>query len=455
LPEAGKKFVMIRVHWWLNCFYPDAVSKLSFIRFQSCPACFRLVPTSNGAHATSPETGFMSARFPLIAFLLALFLLAAFSQHSFFSNRPAELSSRNGQSAAPQPAPVTIKTDAPEFARLITRLSEPGGYFDTDNLISNESSYLHVMGRLRQLQLTGGAYIGVGPDQNFSYIAQLRPRLAFIVDIRRDNLLQHLWFKALFEMSRNRLEYLCLVLGKPLPANLKEWDQRPVQQLTEYIEQAPTKRELFEAAARNIRAKLISSGLTLKPEELETIRRIHESFFTAGLALRFTSHGRSPRSYYPTWRDLLLEKDLTGKQTSYLASETDFQFLKSMQQENLLIPVVGNLAGDHALRAIAQLLGERNEKVSAFYTSNVEYYLMGNDSFDRFAENVKRLPRAPESVIIRSYFGGSWGASLPQTVPGYYSTQLLQPMDSFVSEYAGGGFSSYAELISKHSLDLK
>src|SRR5262252_6651083 len=88
------------------------------------------------------------------------------------------------------------RLSASEFARLIERLSEPNGYFDTDNLISNEASYLHVIGKLRRMQVTGGAYLGVGPDQNFSYIAQIRPRIAFIVDIRRDNLVEHLLFKA-------------------------------------------------------------------------------------------------------------------------------------------------------------------------------------------------------------------------------------------------------------------
>src|SRR5215207_7700196 len=96
-------------------------------------------------------------------------------------------------------APVQSAAQAPAlsdsaFAALVARLSEPGGYFDTDNLISNESSYLHAVGRLRALRGAGptGAYVGVGPDQNFSYIAAARPKVAFIVDIRRDNLLQHL-----------------------------------------------------------------------------------------------------------------------------------------------------------------------------------------------------------------------------------------------------------------------
>src|SRR6266496_2682522 len=70
--------------------------------------------------------------------------------------------------------------DHKSFAALSARLSEPGGYFDSDNLISNETSYLHVMIKMRELGVAGGVYLGVGPDQNFTYIARLRPRLAII-----------------------------------------------------------------------------------------------------------------------------------------------------------------------------------------------------------------------------------------------------------------------------------
>src|SRR5689334_13818903 len=90
------------------------------------------------------------------------------------------------------------------FAARIERLSEPAGEFDTDNLISNEQSYLDIVPALKAPGMSGGVYIGVGPDQNFSYIAALRPSIAFIIDIRRDNLLLHLLFKALFTEARNR-----------------------------------------------------------------------------------------------------------------------------------------------------------------------------------------------------------------------------------------------------------
>ncbi|HEU4389826.1 MAG TPA: hypothetical protein VFV34_18625, partial [Blastocatellia bacterium] len=90
---------------------------------------------------------------------------------------------------------------AAEFARLVRDLSEEGGYFRSDNFTSNETAYLHVIDKLRQMGATGGAYVGVGPEQNFTYIAKIKPRIAFIVDIRRQAIIQHLMFKAIFELA--------------------------------------------------------------------------------------------------------------------------------------------------------------------------------------------------------------------------------------------------------------
>jgi hypothetical protein len=354
--------------------------------------------------------------------------------------------------------PIERTLSAQQFAQLVEKFSEPNGYFDSDNLISNEASYLHVMGRMRQMKVAGGAYIGVGPDTGFSYIAQIRPNIAFITDIRRDNLLQHLFFKSLFALSRNRIEYLCLLFGKPAPADAKSWESRSIQEIIAYLDKTPVKRELFEKTKSDVQTKVKSFGVKLDPAELETISRIHAAFFDAGPDLKFTSRNRPPRWYYPSYRDLLLEKDLTGRQCNYLVSEDDFRFLHSLEERNLIIPVVANLAGDQALKNIAQYLIDRGEKVSAFYTSNVEFYLMRGyreEDFDRFAENVSRLPRDERSVIIRSYFNGTWGYDHPQSVSGYYSTQLLQPMDSFVKEYSSGGYRNYSDVVSKGLLELR
>ena len=366
------------------------------------------------------------------------------------ARQPADL--RSAHRAAQQPAPA-ISDSA--FAALSARISEPGGYFDSDNLISNESSYLHVLGAMRRIGVAGGTYIGVGPDQNFSYMAQVRPRIAFIVDIRRDNLLQHLLFKALFEMARNRVEYLALLTGRGVPNDVTKWNRKSITEIVEFIDRSPQDPDQFETSRSVIRTKIRRYGIPVTPAELETIARIHQAFFDAGLDLKFTSLGRAPREYYPNLRKLLLERDLTGKQLNYLTSEDDFQYLKSLEGRNLVVPVVGNLAGNHALREIARVMTERGERLSAFYVSNVEFYLMREGSFDTFAASVRTLPHDSRSVIIRSYFGGGFYGSHPQSVPGYFSTQLLQTVDTFVAEAARGGYATYMDLVSKHNVELK
>jgi hypothetical protein len=367
--------------------------------------------------------------------------------------KPPDKSTSPGNLAPPEPADRALSRE--QFAALSQKLSESNGYFDTDNLISNETSYLHVMGKMRQMKISGGAFIGVGPDQSFSYIAQIRPNIAFMLDVRRDNLLQHLLFKALFESARNRVEYLCLFFGKPVPTDLKSWDARSIKEIVEYVDKTAKDTKLFDATHAALTAKIKSYGLKISDSEFATIKRMHTEFFTSGMDLKFTTHGRGSRYYYPNYRDLTLEKDLTGKQCNYLASEDDFRVLKSLQDRNLVIPVTGNLAGTHALKQIAAYLNEHGEKVSAFYTSNVEFYLSRGDDFDQFAKSVKLLPREANSVIIRSYFNGTFGYAHPQSVSGFYSTQLLQTMDSFVKEFSAGGLQSYTDVISKHSLELR
>src|SRR5438067_13770403 len=117
-----------------------------------------------------------------------------------------------------QPQAATdVSVSIEQFGRYVDQWSEPEGYFDSDNFISNETSYLHVIDQLQQRVKPGGIYLGVGPDQNFSYIVHTRPMLAIVTDIRRQYMLQHLWFKALFAMAANRVEYLSLLFSRQTP----------------------------------------------------------------------------------------------------------------------------------------------------------------------------------------------------------------------------------------------
>ena len=345
--------------------------------------------------------------------------------------------------------PVLVRSaqERTQFASLIARISEEGRYFDTDNLITNERSYLHAIGKLEALGIAGGAYIGVGPGQNFSYIAQVRPSVALLVDIRRDNLLQHFLYKALFETSDGRLEYLCKWLGRTCPNVDHSWQNSSIQELIEYVDQAPPDPTAPSRLLDQMRETIRGYGFHLTEEDFASVERFYSAFAARGLDLRFTSHGRGPLPDYPTLRQLLLETDLAGHNVHYLASEERFNLVKSLQQRDLIVPVVGDLAGDRALAEIGRFLEERGQRVSAFYTSNVEYYLMRDGSFGNYIQNLERLPIDDNSVIIRSYFNRGFRDRHPDAVPGYSSTQLVQTIEDLLADHAKGRVSSYWDLV--------
>src|SRR5438874_2479620 len=117
-----------------------------------------------------------------------------------------------------QEMPARLSDQA--FWKIVTDFSEPGGRFISDNFVSKELATQHVLAELTRGRKAGRAYVGVGPDQNFTYITALRPKIAFIIDIRRQNMIEHLMYKALFELSADRADFLSHLYARKRPAGL-------------------------------------------------------------------------------------------------------------------------------------------------------------------------------------------------------------------------------------------
>jgi hypothetical protein len=335
-----------------------------------------------------------------------------------------------------------------EMNRLIGDLSGPEGYFDSDNFISNEAGYLKVLPLLQKLGVRGGVYIGVGPDQSYSYIAQIRPRLAIIVDIRRQNLLQHLYFKALFQLSSNRARFLERLFGRRIPDDFADADEVSISQLLNQIDAAPRDSRLRDRFIEEAVDAVNAWNLSLTAEDLKSIRYVARTFIEAGPDLRFSSYYRRPRQHYPDYRTLLLETDSTGKKSNYLASEERFHLVKLLHRENRIIPIVGDLAGDRALTRVAQILKERNLEVSCFYLSNVEFYLFGEGRWQSYVQNMRELPFSDNAVLIRTC-ANNW-RSHPAQLPGYYMTTLLQRVRDFFENENAGRNQTYWDLVTRN-----
>jgi hypothetical protein len=336
---------------------------------------------------------------------------------------------------------------APEFSRLIQTLSEKDGYFRSDNFTSNETSYLHVVGKLRELGISGGAYVGVGPEQNFTYIAKIRPHIAFIVDIRRQAVLQHLLYKALFHISESRAEFLSALISRPLTGDSAPGTGAPVERILAFLASAAAPETTFTANLTRVR-KIIGEefGVPLSEHDQDRLGYVYSTFHKEGLEIAFGSGGTNWGSGFPNLRDLILQPDLSGKPGNFLATEEDYQFVRDLQLRNLIIPVVGDFAGPKALASVGEYLRKNGYTVSAFYTSNVERFLFQNDVFKAFAGNVRKLPIAANSVFIRSVSGR--GEAHPAHVPGHRTTTVLQKISVFLRDYDQGAYADYRSFVS-------
>jgi hypothetical protein len=182
--------------------------------------------------------------------------------------------------------------------------------------------------------------------------------------------------------------------------------------------------------------------------------RVQRAFFGAGLDIRYSTHFRPPRSIYPTFRELLLAEDLSGKVGNYLGAEDDFRYIKKLEDQDLVVPIVGDLSGPRALKALGSYIESVKQHVSAFYVSNVEFYLSREGTFGKFADNLKSLPIDDRSVIIRSYFN-FYAPPHPQSIPGHFSTQLLEKISDLIQQCDSGGCESYSEIVTKNSIALQ
>jgi hypothetical protein len=336
------------------------------------------------------KTGLTRRALVLIAALAILPALQVFSR----TPAPAAQASR---------LPKQLSGD--EFWKLSTELSEPDGYFRSDNLVSNELFMQLVIPDLIRTARTGRVYVGVGPEQNFTYMAALKPSMAFIVDVRRGNLYLHLMYKALFQLSADRAEFVSRLFSLKRPAGLGR--KSTAQELfTAFADPQLRSDELYKSNVAAMRDALLQSlKIPLSPEDLKGMESIYQEFYIRGTGVHYEVTPGSAGSF-PSYADLMTATDGASVPQSYLATEERFALIKELHGRNMILPVVGNFAGPKAIRALAKYLRSHNALVSAFYVSNVEQYLARDGRLEAFCASAATLPTDDASTIIRSERGG-------------------------------------------------
>jgi len=314
---------------------------------------------------------------------------------------------RVGARAVADTLPAQL-TDAQYWA-LIEELSEPGGYFRSDNLVSNEIYFQSVLNELTARVAPGGVYLGVGPEQNFTYIAALRPKMVFLTDIRRGNLHTHLMYKALFELSRDRADFVSRLFTKPRPDGLSA-SSSALDIMNAYYNDT-NGQAVFDRNAKAIIDHLtVTRRLPLSDLDRQAIvQDVYYNFYWFGPLITYNSSSNSSRGNFVTFHELMVATDENGRERSFLSSEEAFQTVRQLHRKNLIVPVVGDFAGRRALRAVGQYVREHGATIGAFYLSNVEQYLDQSGVWRNFCANVATMPLDASSTFIRSASGGRSG----------------------------------------------
>jgi hypothetical protein len=329
-------------------------------------------------------------------------------------------------------------TDA-QFWKLATESSEEDGYFRSDNLLSNETTFQFIIPELLKTAKQGGVYMGVGPEQNFTYIAALKPSMAFIVDIRHGNFDVQLLYKALFELSRDRVDFVFRLFSRKRPDGLTA--QSTVGDIFTAVQAANGSKELYEENLKAVEDQLMKKhGFPLTSDDREGIAWALSNYYKFGPSIDYASSlsaavpptivgatnngGRGGRGGSgATYFTLMGATDGSGTNRSYLANEDNFRTLKDLETRNLIVPVVGNFEGNKAIRAVGQYLKSVDGTVSAFYLSNVEQFIQ----WDTFCGNVSSLPLDKSSMFIRSGRGGPYTVNSTGTGVTNSSTAPIVP----------------------------
>jgi hypothetical protein len=342
-----------------------------------------------------------------------------------------------GRVAAATPKELTDQ----QFWSLSKEFSEEDGVFRSDNLLSNETTFQYVIPNLLKTAKQGRVYLGVGPEQNFTYISALKPAMAIIIDIRHGNLDVHLMYKALFELSKDRSDFLSRLFSRKRPEGLTE--KSSITDIFDAYMAADGSQDLYEENLKAVQDVLMKKhGFPLTAGDIEGIRWALGNYYNFGPSINYNSSlsasvppaivgavgGGFGGNNGVTYANLMTAEDGAGQNRSYLASEENFEFIKDLESRNLILPVVGDFGGTKAIRAVATYLKSLDAMVSAFYLSNVEQFLGQGGKWRNFCSSASSLPLDPTSSFIRSgrgrnvYGGGgvqnsSTGSMLDELMP--------------------------------------
>lgn len=301
------------------------------------------------------------------------------------------------------------------------KLAPPPTDYGLDCFVSSEVGYNEVIARCApSAERPGGAYLGVGPDQNYTYIGALRPALAVILDARLDNLLEHLIFKLAFAEARDPLDYLCLLLGRARATG-------PGDGLTARLRAQPLDAAAAAVFSANVR-RAFQARWTSDERLLARVERLLREFVRRQLAVTSVSETcLANLDKIPDFEEVITSTTPEGFNFHYLTDAGRFGVVKALHAEDRIIPLLGNVVSPEGIAAARRVVEGAGLKLSTVYLSNLEEFLLQRyviegdritgrpnplglfegapgQAYAALIERLAALPCDDDAVLIRFFF---------------------------------------------------
>ncbi len=142
-----------------------------------------------------------------------------------------------------------------------------------------------VIPDLRKTVKPGGVYIGVGPEQNFTYMSAMRSKIGFVIDIRRDNMLEHLMYKALFEISKDRVDFISRLFARRPAGTIPNSNARAIMAA---FANSKVDTILYRDTLRAIEAQLQTAhNFPISSSDIKRIEYLYNTFSMQGVTVIF------------------------------------------------------------------------------------------------------------------------------------------------------------------------
>lgn len=330
----------------------------------------------------------------------------------------------------------------PPFFELLKWLDEPPtGPSSADNLMTNEDSLASVMDQIRSESPPGTVFLGVGPDQNYTFIATARPIEAYLLDYRKKNQLLHLMHLALIAKSPNRIDYLENYWARRVKVGLisppNDDHSKTTEKLLLLFRRSELDQQFLAQNIGDVMSELLNSQF-LDANEIEEVGRIQKRLAGPGPEARFLA-----LKMYPTIASLISMKTRAGKPGHWLAGDDYYQEVRELCFQQKIYPVVGDWSGQLCLKKLAAHLNSTEKKVGLVYISDVEFFLLRGNRFSHYIENLARLPLHDEVRIVRT---STREIEHPERIQGSSSTSIVRPLKQFIERARAGRVRRWEDL---------